>query len=490
MTNVLADKKSSPSFIMRILGLGDLSGLSPRSLFSFWSMVLLVFFLYGDQNLTASNLSRIGADFGFAEKEQYLWYIGGLSSAFFFVVGGTMSIVTGALSDRFEHRKKLFFFLSVFLGEIPCLMTAFAPNYTWFLILRTLTGLGLGGIFPIIFKVMGDYFQPENRPTASAWLGLSMALGIGVGQLVAGELAHKELFGMAGWRASFIVMAAPSFPLVILFYLLGGLPERGAADKERIAREKSGEIESTRSAASPGQAEVTDLNVEDAQKIIPGDFGRVFKIRTNILVFLQGMFGTVPWGFLFRYIVDFYETKGFTVQEANGMILLFGGTAIFGGFFGGFLGKLIYRHRPRHFPLFCGITVLLGIFPILYIVNYEGRDLLPVLVMAVLAGIVAPMTGANVRAIIINTNLPENRGAVFAVFNLTDDLGKGLGPFFVGLLIMIIVAMFPGDQDFAQVLAYNVAILFWIPCGLIWFLIWGTMYRDEARVHATLKERG
>ncbi|MEQ9366773.1 MAG: MFS transporter, partial [Leptospirales bacterium] len=79
----------------------------------------------------------------------------------------------------------------------------------------------------------------------------------------------------------------------------------------------------------------------------------------------------------------------------------------------------------------------------------------------------------------INTNLPENRGSVFAVFNLADKLGMGCGPFLVGLLL------FTGSR----VLAYNLAVAFWIPCGLFWLMMARTMVADEDHVVEVLRER-
>ena len=105
---------------------------------------------------------------------------------------------------------------------------------------------------------------------------------------------------------------------------------------------------------------------------------------------------------------------------------------------------------------------------------------MPAFIAALIGGLIVPMTGANVRAILINTNLPENRGAAFGVFNLFDDLGKGLGPFIVGLFILAMPA----------IIAYNVAISMWIVCGLVWVGIVFTMNADEDRVTEVLRKRG
>ncbi len=37
-------------------------------------------------------------------------------------------------------------------------------------------------------------------------------------------------------------------------------------------------------------------------------------------------------------------------------------------------------------------------------------------------------SGPNIKAMLMNVNEAESRGAVFAAFTLMDDLGKGLGP--------------------------------------------------------------
>lgn len=43
-------------------------------------------------------------------------------------------------------------------------------------------------------------------------------------------------------------------------------------------------------------------------------------------------------------------------------------------------------------------------------------------------GVFSTTTGTNIRAALMDVNAPETRGTAFAVFNLVDDLGKGLGP--------------------------------------------------------------
>lgn len=63
----------------------------------------------------------------------------------------------------------------------------------------------------------------------------------------------------------------------------------------------------------------------------------------------------------------------------------------------------------------------------------------------------------NNRAIILETNPPEARGMALALQTVLDDLGRGLGPFVIGLLVQVT----------SRLVAFNIAILGWIPCGML-----------------------
>lgn len=420
-------------------------------------MVAMTFFLFGDQNLASPNLSRIGAAFGITDEAEYRAKIAGHASLYFFVIGGIASILVGAFTDIWN--RKLLLFGTVFAGELACFFTAFAPNYTTYIVLRTLTGIGLGGIFPIIFSLLGDHFKPENRSSASGWLALAMGLGIGVGQILGGMLATATVFGLEGWRASFAIMAGPCFPLLFLYLAIGETPKRGGAEN---VHETTG--------------------AEPKHSLGLADFKRIASSKTNILAILQGIPGCVPWGLIFFFLVDYYEkSKGFKPSDGVLLTTVFGGVLIFGGFIGGFVGRAVYNWKKAALPIFCAACVLLGIIPMIYILNFQGTSMLYPMIAAALGGIVIPQAGPNIRSILVNTNLPENRGSIFGVFNFADDLGKGLGPFVVGEILRLV-----GSDS----LAYNLAIYCWIPCAIGWLLMAFTMEADEKKVEDTLIARG
>jgi hypothetical protein len=106
-----------------------------------------------------------------------------------------------------------------------------------------------------------------------------------------------------------------------------------------------------------------------------------------------------------------------------------------------------------------------------------------------------------------NVTYPENRGTAFALFNLSDDIGKGGGPVLVALLVRIF-----GDRrystmhilfshhllicfkDCVNILlsinhytrpAFCIGILAWLLCGSALCLMTLTVTSDEALVTST-----
>ncbi len=76
-----------------------------------------------------------------------------------------------------------------------------------------------------------------------------------------------------------------------------------------------------------------------------------------------------------------------------------------------------------------------------------------------------------------NVNLPEHRGGISSIFNLTDSIGAGFGPIVGGLL-----SSYRG-LDFAM----QTSVLFWIPCGILFFALIFTLKKDVLRVNTVME---
>lgn len=430
------------------------SGAASRERWTIALLALVTLFLFADQNLMAPNLTQIANDFGFDALERDT-KLGGEISLAFWMLGGIVALAIGYLADR-VHRKRLFVAV-VLIGEIPCLLTGFARSYEELFWLRAATGIGIGGALPLVYSLLGDLFGPRLRAAASAGIGFAMGLGVALGQLLAGTVGAAH-----GWRLPFLIVAAPNFVLGVLFWLTTREPRRGA-------REDIPELAATPYAARLDWAA----------------YKRIFRIRTNLLALLQGIPGTVPWGVFFIFLNDYYaQDKGYSVATATLIVMTVGGAAILGGLAGGLLGNRVYNRNPRHLPILCGVSTLIGIVPTLLLLEWPSQIGVPdpspagPLALGFVTGFLVTITGPNVRAMLLNVNAPETRGSVLALFNLADDLGKGFGPAVISLLI----------AQLGRALAFDIATLFWVLCALALFGMARTFPRDEATLRARLRQ--
>jgi hypothetical protein len=139
-------------------------------------------FLYADQNLISPNLSAVAEDFGFDEREKDL-KLGGWLQLAFFVVGSPASLIIGWLSDKVPRTR--LFFITVLIGEGPCLATYWVKTYWQLFIVRALTGVAVGGCLPLLFSLCGDIFPAEERNYVASFLTIATGAGIAVGQIMA-----------------------------------------------------------------------------------------------------------------------------------------------------------------------------------------------------------------------------------------------------------------------------------------------------------------
>lgn len=434
------------------------SKFSGQRLYAVLLLALINLFLFADQNLMAPNLSRIARDFGFSDIERDV-KLGGNISFVFWVLGGVISLTIGYLTDLVSRRK---LFLGVILvGEIPCLLSGFAQTYSQLFWFRALTGIGIGGVLPLTFSLVGDYFPHHQRAAAAGYLGLAMGVGIAMGQLLAGMIGPT-----LGWRLPFIIVAIPNFLLGILFWLTVKEPQRGRME------------DSLKDLIEKGQVYTGRISWRE--------YKNLFKTKTNLLVFVQGIPGTVPWGVFFIFLNDFYsQDKGFTVEMATVIVMAVGAAAIIGGFIGGLIGNRLYNLKPQYLPLLCGTTTLAGIIPMALLINYPAQFgvekpsiTLPVLI-GLFTGFIVTITSPNVKAMLLNTNAPETRGSIFSLFNLADDLGKGFGPVIISFLIVL----------FGRLWAFNIANIFWLFCGIVLLYLVAVFPRDKKALDKLMEER-
>jgi len=431
-----------------------------RSRLTLALFVGLVALLYADQNLMAPNLTAMGQEFGFT-RAQIDQRLGADINLMFWMLGGVVTLGIGYLTDRADLTRvvsrKLLLCLVALGGQLACLASGLVHSYEQLYWARALTGLGIGGSFPLIYSLIGDYFPPERRASANATIGLAMGLGIAGGQLSAGMLGSAH-----GWRMPFLCVAVPGMVLNVLFLLIAREPQRGAHEAALKDFLASG-------------------NVYE-ERIRLADLPLLLRLRTNTLILLQALPGSVPWGVFFVYLNDYYaHDKGFSVPDATLLIMMMGAAAIAGGFVGGLMGQRLHNRGARLMPLMCAITTVAATVPMALLINYPvgpQTSLAGPCVVGVLTGFLAAMTAPNIYTMLINVNPPERRGAAFSLLNLFNDLGRGFGAWVVGGMAATL----------GRVTAFHVANLMWLGCGLALLALVWLFPREEAALQKRLAD--
>jgi predicted MFS family arabinose efflux permease len=410
-------------------------------------MLIVVGLLNADQNIINSMLGPIEAEFHVNDADI------GFMSGLFTLVGAVISLIWGYLSDK--HNRKNLFTFTVLIGQVPCLLTAFVTNYTQFFWLRILTGIGVGASFPVVFSMLGDLYDEKRRTMAVTWMTTVIGLGQILGQLFGGYLGP-----VYGWRFPFLVTSIPNLLILILFYILVAEPKRGA-----------------------GEAELSQMIAEGqlyTKTIKFSDYLNLVKVKTNVYLFLQGIAGTIPWGAIPLFLVKFLsESKSLTIEQATTTFLLFAIGNVLGTIFGGIAGGKLFSKKSSYLPQFCAVTTLIGTAIALCLFLWlPAGELLATGLLGFAASFFVSMTGPNMRAMLLDTNVPENRGAIFSIFNLTDSVGLGIGKFVAGVLSVM----------FGLNTAISISAAFWIPCAIFLWIVAAIFPRDIRIMHEKMSK--
>ncbi|EED88164.1 transporter [Thalassiosira pseudonana CCMP1335] len=426
--------------------------------------------LFADQNLLSPNLSTIAAEFNFDEMERDK-KLGGDIAIAFFMVGVPASFIVGCLADVMNRRSLLFLWV-ILIGEGACMATYWVQTYTQLYWCRAMTGMSVGGALPLIYSVLGDYYEPSERGWVSGAVSMGCGIGISIGQGLAGVLGPRY-----GWRVPFLVVSIPAMICALGVWLLVGEVERGGGEKKSM---------------------LTSAKEKDVGRRICDEDERVLEMNT-LQAIVQGAPGCIPWGIINTFLNDYLSSdRGMTVEGATLMILVFGLGNFVGVSLGGIGASYLYSiYGPRYPSLLSGGSAIAGCFPMWALLNYDYNNTndsnsyesdentndgdmttnnSPLFVLGAitfLAGAASGITGPIVKSTLQNVTLPQMRGQAFALLNTFDDFGRGLGPAFVAWMI---------EQMGGRRKAFNVGVGGWLFCGLFNGMLFFTVESDEEKV--------
>jgi len=111
---------------------------------------------------------------------------------------GLGSLTLGPCADRWGRRRIVL--LSVAVAGLGMLGSALARDYPQLLLLRVLTGIGIGGTIASVAVIVSEYAPNHLRGTALA----IYAAGYSIGATIGGALAAYAI-PRYGWRAAFMI---------------------------------------------------------------------------------------------------------------------------------------------------------------------------------------------------------------------------------------------------------------------------------------------
>ena len=380
-------------------------------------------------------------------------------------------------------------------------------------------------ILPLGYSVLGDLFPPKSRGSMGTWLIVSMGAGTILGQLMSGLLGPT-----IGWRTTFVFASLPGVVMTWWCWVSLVMPKRGEMDTAELRRmvemvdvenpvdgggvggggggntssstanggggsggEEDARDDSSSSfenesflnsnvlqhPANPSQQSQAEPPSKDTTELLH----TIFSTKTNLLLFAQCIPGSIPWGVLFVFMNDFLaQDKGLTVEQATMMISLFGIGAAVGGAVGGIFGQRMYNMKSQYLSLFMGVVQMFSV-PLMWRIidaEYTSVNLAMNLVVILAAGCIASMAGTNVRFLLINVNGADTRGFVMSIFDVFNNIGRGLGPLIVSWMVQSMGSRARG---------YDIAMAAWWLDALFMALTYFTVEEDEAAARGKKRKR-
>jgi MFS family permease len=363
----------------------------------------------------------------------------------------------GYLSDRYT-RKKVIFWGTGFWG-IWTIMVGFTQNFYQLLIIRVISGIGLGCLMPATFSIMADTFAPKIRGRMLGILESIGVLGIIVFTIGLGGLATPET-----WRYGFILLGVASIISGFVILLVVKEPLRGASEPEM-----------------KGQ-----LTAEDADKYKAklSDIGTVLKIPTIRVAILQGLAGSMPWvvmgAFLILWLV---EERGLSTQVAPlvmGVVVI--GTAI-SNIVGGFLGDWAESRNPRYGRTIVGqVSVALGIPFSYFLFTGTANWSLPALAgFCFITALLISWPGKGAKEPMMQGVVPPELRST--AFSMTTFIESGFAA-----IVALIFGTIADKIDLQTAMVWTIPFP-WIICAVLFSGFYLTYPKDSAKLRALMAER-
>lgn len=345
------------------------------------------------------------------------------------------ALLSGVASDYFGRLR--IFKYTLLLFSLATAASGFVTNYETLLVLRFITGLGLGGEQPVSYTYVSEMTPSKYRGRI---VGIVEAMW-GFGAMLAGAVALL-IVPNYGWKFAFFAGAAPA--ILVWFFRLGipesprwhlirNRPDEATKQLEKIEDAVRDELNGQ---LPPVPAFSNDLSPE-TRRGLSGLFAPAYRKRTIMLgvVWFFALFGF--WG-INSWIPTLLKQSGYSLFASIGVYFLMNTMGVPGSLLGAFMSDKIGRKVPL-----TGYWLLAAATTLAYGWALSGHLDAAVMIALGILAVMLMLGGFAVLYAYTPENFPtEIRGAGTGLSNSLGRVGAMTSPALVGALFPQ-VGLFP-----------------------------------------------
>lgn len=371
----------------------------------------------------------------------------------------------GYISDRFSRKKVLIFGTGVW--GLWTVAVGLAPNFGSMLVIRTISGLGLGCLMPATFSLLGDHYPQSKRGRALGVIGLVGLMGTVLGVLALGFVANPQQ-----WRWGFIGLGIASILTGFFIWILVEEPPRGAAE--------------------PELANLITHADDSRYKINVRDMVNTLRIPTIWAAILQGVTGTMPWVVMSVYFINWMVSElkfsneiSFTDPQGSAPLvfaIIVVGAAI-SNLLGGIIGDHAEKVSPRYGRTIIGQFSVLSGVPLMYIFLTQAKAMTfwQIFALASFTALMIGWPGRGAKEPMMQAVVaPEMRSSAYSVVNFVEG---GLSAF-----SSLIAGALADRIGLTNALLWTIPFP-WVICGIFFTLFYFTYPRDAERIRLLMAQR-
>ena len=389
-------------------------------------------------------------------------------------------LAIGHFADKFS-RKRLFSLIFFIMG-ISRLVNGFSPTgsstaYIFFTISYFFTGIGQGGMKPIVQSFTNDSIKPKERSRMFGKLEAVTQIS-----QIGGMVLSALLFQLDLWREFFWISG------ILLFFCSGLIMSYLPEPKRGVMHDSLRDV--------LGNSEVKydyKLNAETVKSTIFSN--------TNIIAFIEGVFTWIVFAIAIYMLYPYIQGPPYNISPimTSIIMILFG---LPGSVFGALVfTKLSDRLARRDikwrinlivFSIISLYILILAVFiiPLPRLSATEGNSIGYLLSLPQVWALGFTVFGIravlgiyhiNQSPLLQEINLPEAQGTISAWNQFLENVGFGIGPVLAGYILTI-----NGGNYFN---AASIALLIGMPTILLWFLARFWVHKDVANIVSILEQR-